>query len=192
MALNDPVTDDNRVAVFHAVAAVLREEEAAWETARLLDAKVVDRFDWQFGVRSAPEVGVAYLVWKRVMCNHLVHGYVRPERTLPCGGRMDMWIGDVVLDRGLGIEFKFLMSQNEARTVAPQATRMCAAPFVASAAFIMWGHSIDEGARHHPTTLDWIAPPGWTPWRLLDETHFPAYYKGASTCRVWLYGADRL
>lgn len=63
---------------------------------------------------------------------------------------------------------------------------------VNSAAFVMWGHEIHDGHQDlDPDQFEWPAPDGWTPWQRLAHEAFPAMYKKKSTCRVWLYGADR-
>jgi hypothetical protein len=181
----------HRLAVFNAVVSVLRDEEAHWAAARNANPDLEKRFEYCFGVRAAPETAIAYLTWRRLLCENLVSGYIKPEHPVR-GGRMDLWIGEQRGTPGLGIEFKFLMSAKEAGTVPPQATRLCGAADVNAAAFIMWGHDRDERERHvEPDHFEWPKPAGWNPWRCLAHDAFPAMYKKQALCRVWLFGTDR-
>jgi len=182
---------DNRMAVFRAVAKILKEEEEAWKEAREANS---GRFAYCFGVRAAPELAIAYLTWREILCRSRVTGFVEPERKVS-GGMMDLWIGDCREGPGLGIEFKFLMSGKEARTVVPQAERLWLAPDVSSAAFVMWGHGPrnPEEVSLNPARFTWpIADGRWTQWKELAHEDFPARYKEDSQCHVWLYGSDRI
>ena len=182
--------------MFEAVHEVLKREEHDW--ARVLEhvgeaerAEVRERFEWTWGVRSASEVAVGYLATKLLVIERrLGAAFVWPERSCR-GGRMDLWVGDDRAAAGLGVEFKFLMSNHEASTVPGQAQRLRRDQTVESAAFILWGHGVEEGTTLDPEKLFSEAEAGWSPWTAEVSKHFTAYYRGAKPMTVWLFSSDR-
>jgi hypothetical protein len=100
---------------------------------------------------------------------------------------MDLWVGDSRSSRGLGVEFKFLMSKHEAATVPHQAQRLRRHERVDSAAFILWGHGPSEGLGE----LFSEPEEGWTPWMRVAQEVFPAYFRGPEALTVCMFGSDR-
>jgi hypothetical protein len=101
---------------------------------------------------------------------------------------MDLWVADNRESRGLGIELKYLMSGQQAATVPAQAQRLRQDGANESAAFILWGHGLDE---HSPDKLFVDADEGWTHWTREGIFHVDAEFRGSNRLSVWLFASDR-
>ena len=83
------------------------------------------------------------------------------------------------------------MSKHEAKTVPRQAERLCRQPIVDSAAFILWGHNIEDGFDLDPKALFGATASGWAKWTCEEKRTFPAFYRGPGECCIWLWSTEK-